>query len=267
MAKFPTLYIPHGGGPCFFMDWTMGPANTWERMAAWLRALGGEAPGRPRALLVVSAHWEEAVPTVLTGSQPELLFDYYGFPPHTYELKWPAPGSPQLAGRVRALLKGAGIESGENAERGFDHGVFVPLLLTYPQADIPTIQLSLRSGLDAAEHLAIGRALAPLRDEEVLIIGSGMSYHNMRGFGSRAAGPHARRFDDWLTATVELPDAGARAGQLIRWQEAPDALLCHPRSEHLTPLFVAAGAAATEPGRRIFTDNVMGVDVSAVRFG
>lgn len=265
--RFPTLYIPHGGGPCFFMDWTMGPADTWDRMAAWLRSLSDELPGRPRALLVVSAHWEEAVPTVMSGAQPPLLFDYYGFPPHTYELKWPAPGSPELATRVRALLAGAGMQTGENAARGFDHGVFVPLLLAFPQAEVPTIQLSLRAGLDASEHLAIGRALAPLRDEGVLIIGSGMSYHNMRGFGTRQAAAPARRFDDWLAETVELPDTKERARRLTRWQEAPDALLCHPRSEHLTPLFVTAGAAADEPGRRIFGDQVMGVNVSGVQFG
>ena len=184
------MYIPHGGGPCFFMKWTRGPEDVWDKMAASLRALGDSLPERPKALLVVSAHWEEEEPTVLSQPNPALLYDYYGFPPHTYELKWPAPGSPELAGRVRELLDGAGMPSRSNSERGFDHGVFIPLLLAFPKADIPTVQLSLRAGLDAKEHLAIGRALAPLRDEGVLIIGSGMSYHNMRNFSSgRTAKP------------------------------------------------------------------------------
>src|SRR5205823_2443749 len=161
------LYIPHGGGPCFFMEWTMGPPDTWDRMAAWLRRIAGTLPEKPKALLVVSAHWEEEVPTVTTSPAPALLFDYYGFPKSTYELTWPAPGSPDLAKRVRDLLGGAGIESRADDARGFDHGVFVPLKVAFPEANIPTVQLSLRAGLDPAEHIAIGRALAPLRDEGV----------------------------------------------------------------------------------------------------
>src|SRR5690606_22687549 len=130
----------------------------------------------------ISAHWEQEVATLMSASHPEMLYDYSGFPPQTYEIKWPAPGDPQLAGEVQSLLAEAGIPSELDAQRGFDHGTFVPLALSYPQADIPTLQLSLLAGLDPAEHLRLGRALAPLRDEGVLILGSGMSYHNMRGF-------------------------------------------------------------------------------------
>lgn len=160
-AKLPTLYIPHGGGPCFFMDWTLGPADTWNRMAAWLRGLPASLPAPPTAILVISAHWEECVPTVLASQAPPLLFDYYGFPAHTYALTWPAPGSPDLAARVQGLLTAAGIPSGRELHRGFDHGVFVPLKVAFPAAQVPTVQLSLRADLDAAAHLAIGRALAP----------------------------------------------------------------------------------------------------------
>ncbi|HEY8089827.1 MAG TPA: class III extradiol ring-cleavage dioxygenase, partial [Polyangiaceae bacterium] len=214
--KLPTLYIPHGGGPCFFMDWTMGPADTWDRMAAWLRELDGTLPEKPRALLVVSAHWEAPVPTVMTSPAPPLLYDYSGFPPHTYELTWPAPGAPELASRVRHLLSGAGFESREDAKRGFDHGVFVPLKVAYPDARVPTVQLSLREGLDPAQHLAMGRALAPLRDEGVLIVGSGMSYHNMRGFNSAAAREHSARFDAWLGEVAAKPSS-ERDAALAAW--------------------------------------------------
>ncbi|MFV8750234.1 DODA-type extradiol aromatic ring-opening family dioxygenase [Nannocystaceae bacterium ST9] len=260
----PTLYIPHGGGPCFFMDWTMGPADTWNAMAEWLRSVGREHAD-PRALLVVSAHWEQPVATVLAQAQPDLLFDYYGFPPHTYQLEWPAPGAPELASRVRGLLGEAGLASAEERQRGFDHGVFVPLKVAYPEPTIPTLQLSLVAGLDPAQHLAIGRALAPLRDEGVLIIGSGMSYHDMRGFGRPASLGLSQQFDGWLAEACG--DASGRDAALTDWERAPAGRRCHPREEHLLPLMVAAGAAAGESGRRVFQDRVMGVQVSAFEFG
>lgn len=260
----PTLYIPHGGGPCFFMDWTMGPPDTWHAMAEWLRTLGREHAD-PKALLVVSAHWEQRVATVLAHEQPDLLFDYSGFPPHTYELTWPAPGEPELAARVRALLGEAGIANAEERQRGFDHGVFIPLKVAYPEASIPTVQLSLVVGLDPAQHLAIGRALAPLRDEGVLIIGSGMSYHDMRGFNRPASLALSQEFDGWLSEVCS--DPAVREAALIDWERAPAGRRCHPREEHLLPLMVAAGAASGEAGRRVFQDQVMGVVVSAFEFG
>jgi aromatic ring-opening dioxygenase catalytic subunit (LigB family) len=267
--RLPTLFIPHGGGPCFFMDWPVGPKDTWDRMAAYLRGIGGAVGVRPKAVLVISAHWEEDRPTVTAGGAPALIFDYYGFPEHTYRLRYPAPGSPELAARVRALLAAAGIESGEDAARGFDHGVFIPFLLIYPEADLPIVQLSLRSGLDPAAHLEIGRALAPLRDEGVLIVGSGMSYHNLRAFmaADARAGAASERFDAWLSEAVEDADPGARNRKLAAWAEAPAALDCHPRSEHLAPLFVAAGAAGADRGRRTYSDRVLGKAVSGFQFG
>jgi aromatic ring-opening dioxygenase catalytic subunit (LigB family) len=262
----PTIYIPHGGGPCFFMDWTMGPRDTWVPMATWLRNLPAALPEPPRALLVVSAHWEAPVPTVTTAPAPPLFYDYYGFPPHTYEIKWAAPGSPELATRVRMLLSGAGLDSGEDGKRGFDHGVFIPLKVSYPEPTIPTVQLSLQAGLDPARHLAIGKALEPLRKDGVLIVGSGMSYHNMRGFMRPESLVASQRFDAWLEATVRAVPA-ERDAALTRWTSAPSARECHPREEHLLPLMVAAGAAGADRGKLDFRGEAMGVTLSSVTFG
>ncbi len=263
----PSLFIPHGGGPCFFMNWTMGPANTWDRMADWLRGLAAGLPERPKGIVVISGHWEEAAFTVSTMPNPDMIFDYSGFPPHTYALSYPAPGSGVLAERVRSLLAEAGLPTATDATRGFDHGIFVPFLLAFPDADIPVVPLSLKSDLDPAEHLAAGRALAALRDEGVLIVGSGMSFHNMRGFNTPAAVPVSKQFDQWLTETVESKDPAARWNKLVQWSRGDAARLSHPREEHLLPLMVAAGAASTEAGRKIFSDEVMMATVSGFQFG
>jgi aromatic ring-opening dioxygenase catalytic subunit (LigB family) len=248
------------------MEWTMGPPDTWDRTAAWLRSIPGSLPEPPKALLVVSAHWEADVPTVTSAPAPKLVYDYYGFPPHTYELTWPAPGSPELAARVRALLDAAGIASKSDDARGFDHGVFVPLKVAFPDASVPTVQLSLRAGLDPAEHLAIGRALAPLRDEGVLVIGSGLSYHDMRGLMTGTGRDDSARFDAWLVDAVEKSPR-ERDDALVAWKRAPSAERAHPREEHLIPLMVAAGAAGADAGARVFRDEPMNAVVSAVRFG
>jgi aromatic ring-opening dioxygenase catalytic subunit (LigB family) len=265
--KFPTLYIPHGGGPCFFMEWTMGPPDTWYRMADWLRGLGAAVGAKPRAVIVVSAHWEEAEFSVTESPRPSLVFDYYGFPEHTYHLTYPAAGSAALAARIRQLLADAGMAARGDGERGFDHGVFIPFKLIYPDADIPIVQLSLKKGLDPGEHIVAGRALEPLRDEGVLIVGSGMSYHNMRGFGSAASTPASDAFDAALAEAVCLASWERRNERLGAWTALPHARSCHPREEHLLPLMVAAGAAGGDPGLRIFGDHVMNVAVSAFRFG
>jgi aromatic ring-opening dioxygenase catalytic subunit (LigB family) len=264
--RMPTFYIPHGGGPCFFMEWTMGPRDAWAPLAAWLRAWPGTLPARPSALLVISGHWEARVTTVTTAEAPPLLFDYYGFPAHTYELTWPAPGAPKLAERVRGLLGAAGHESAGDARRGFDHGVFVPLKVAFPEAEVPTVALSLRAGLDPREHLAIGAALAPLRDEGVLIVGSGNSYHNMRGFMSGTGLADSERFDGWLGEVVGSPRE-RREEALIGWRRAPSGVAAHPREEHLLPLHVAAGAVLGDAGEIVFRDRAMRAVTSAVRFG
>jgi aromatic ring-opening dioxygenase catalytic subunit (LigB family) len=219
----------------------------------------------PKALLVVSAHWEEAVPTVMSSSNPPMLYDYYGFPADSYSVTWPAPGSPELASRVRSLLTSAGFETAANAERGFDHGTFVPLKLAYPNANVPTVQLSLKRGLDPEEHLAMGRALAPLRDEQVFIVGSGMTYHNLRAFGPQSS-PIAEAFDAWLRdVTTRAPSERNR--ELARWKEAPAARQAHPREEHLLPLMVVAGAAGEERASVAYNGTVLGLRLSAYHFG
>jgi aromatic ring-opening dioxygenase catalytic subunit (LigB family) len=268
-ARMPTLFVPHGGGPCFFMDPPPGDPQAWDAMASYLRGIAASVGAKPRAILVISAHWETPRPTVMTAERPSMLFDYYGFPEHTYRLRYPAPGSPALASRVRALLSSEGIASDEDAARGYDHGVFVPFLLMFPDADIPVVQLSLRADLDPAAHIAIGRALAPLRDERVLIVGSGMSYHNLRRFWSTDANDVecARAFDAWLADAVETADADERSARLIDWANAPGARTAHPRSEHLLPLMVAAGAGGGDRGTRTYSDWIFGKAVSGFQFG
>ena len=262
----PTIFLPHGGGPCFFMDWTWGPAVTWAATQRFLEGLSATLPAPPKALLVVSGHWEEPVFTASAAAQPRLIFDYSGFPEHTYRLTWPAPGDPELAERVAGLLSQAGLPAGLNANRGFDHGVFVPLKVAFPEAKIPVVTLSLAASLDPALHLAAGRALAPLRDEGVLIVGSGMSFHNLRAYLRPETAERARAFDSWLTRAVESP-ATERSALLTGWREAPFAAFAHPREEHLIPLMVAAGAGGDAPGTRIFGDEPMGAAISAYRFG
>ncbi len=263
--RMPVVYVPHGGGPWPFAELGFDKSEL-VALADYLRGLAGITPTRPTALLVVSAHWEEAVPTVMTSPAPPMLYDYYGFPPETYTVQWPALGNPGLAARVRTLVEGAGFATAEDPNRGFDHGTFVPLKLTYPDADIPTIQLSLKAGLDPVEHLSIGRALAPLRDEGVFIIGSGMSFHNMRGFRDPSLRSAAGTFDEWLCKAA-VADPEVRATQLNSWAKAPQARMCHPREEHLLPLMVIAGAAGQDIGVLSFQGVVGRMPVSGYQFG
>lgn len=271
----PTIFLPHGGGPCFFMDWTWGPADTWDRTQRFLEGLAATLPERPKAILVVSGHWEEQAFTAGAAQNPQLIFDYSGFPEHTFRLSWPAPGAPELAHRVAHLLECAGLPAATSAGRGFDHGVFVPLKVAFPGAEIPVVPLSLSLALsslsrnggsfDPVLHLAAGRALAPLRDEGVLFLASGMSFHNLRAYLQPQTTPRAREFDTWLTSAVESP-APQRDALLANWREAPYAAFSHPREEHLIPLLVAAGAGGAAAGKRIFTDEPMGAAISAYRF-
>lgn len=268
MSRLPTLFVPHGGGPCFFLKpGELFPPGTWDRMADYLRRVSTDVGVRPAALLIVSAHWEEAVPTTYAPSDARLLYDYYGFPPASYELQYPAKASPELAVRVRELLNAKNIPVATDSQRGFDHGVFVPMKLVYPEADIPIVQLSLCEGLDVGAHLAVGRAIAPLRDEGVLILGSGMSYHNLRALGTPAGDLAAHQFDTWLNGAITDPDPEARARRLREWPEAPGARSAHPRPEHLAPLFVVAGAAEKDQGWRSYSDVVFGKAVSGFQFG
>jgi aromatic ring-opening dioxygenase catalytic subunit (LigB family) len=262
-APLPTFFLPHGGGPCFFMD---DPDGIWSRLEQFLARVIADLPERPKALLIVSGHWEAARFTVNRAAQPPLLYDYYGFPEHTYSLRWDAPGAPAVADRAAALLHAAGFATGEEEARGWDHGVFVPMKVAVPGADIPTVQLSLLGGLDPAAHIAAGRALQPLRDEGVLIVGSGMSFHNLRARGPAIA-PAADAFDAGLTAAATDPDPARRAERLIAWEALPYARLAHPREEHLLPLMVAAGAGGADPAAHVFRDSMFGWTISGYRFG
>ena len=261
----PVVFIPHGGGPWPFVEMGMPKADV-DRLADYLRSVRDVPPSAPKALLVVSAHWEEPVPTVMTSEHPPILYDYYGFPPESYEITWPAPGSPALAARVETLLDAAGIPHAADETRGYDHGTFIPLKLTYPDADVPAVQLSLRRGLDPADHLAIGRALMPLRDEGVFIIGSGMTFHNLRAFRDPRAAPVSEAFDVWLRETMTL-DPGQRDRRLTQWTDAPAARAAHPREEHLLPLMVSAGAAGDDRAVVAFNDTFTGIRLSAYHFG
>ncbi|MFA5962926.1 MAG: class III extradiol ring-cleavage dioxygenase [Sphingomonas sp.] len=265
--KQPTLFIPHGGGPCFFMDPDGGaPDPIWRGMQAYLAGLIASLPERPRAILLVSGHWEGMPVAVHVGTGQPLLYDYYGFPEHTYHLRWDAPGAPEVARRAAALLGDAGFPTAEESRRGWDHGVFIPMMVAVPDADIPLAQLSLRQDLDPAAHIAMGRALAPLRDEGVLIIGSGMSFHNLRARGPSVT-PLAEAWDVALTEAVVDPDPVARAARVARWADLPHARFAHPREEHLLPLMVALGAGTDDTAVQDYRDMVMGWVVSAYRFG
>ncbi|RYF80623.1 MAG: dioxygenase [Comamonadaceae bacterium] len=264
--RLPTYFISHGGGPWPWMKAEMG--DTYAQLEAALADMPRQIGQRPRAILMVSAHWERLQFTVQANPRPAMVYDYGGFPPHTYSVRYDAPGDPALAERVQGLLQAAGMPASLDAERGFDHGMFSPMKAIYPDADVPVVQLSLKKGLDPAEHLALGRVLAPLRDEGVLIIGSGLSYHNLRAFGPQAAVP-SKAFDDWLQQAVVHSAPAARIQALIDWEQAPAARIAHPREEHLLPLMVAVGAAEGDAGSCVYHENAFmgGLAVSSFRLG
>lgn len=261
MTRQPSFFIPHGGGPCFFMP---DPQGNWTTMAEFLRSLPARLPEAPKAILVVSGHWETDGFAFTGAENPPLLFDYYGFPAHTYELRFDAPGAPSLAARARQLLQEAGFTATVDTRRGYDHGVFIPLKVAWPEAEVPVVEMSLDRSLDPALHVAAGKALAPLRDEGVLIVGSGMSFHNMRGYGNPQSTALSQAFDEWL-GTAATADAETRAEALSHWAEAPGGRFSHPREEHLLPLMVAAGASQAA-GEKVWSDLVLKTAISAFRF-
>lgn len=250
--QFPTYFISHGGGPWpWIVDQMPGD---WTLLTESLRSIPVEIGRTPKAVLCVSAHWETDEFTVQTNPHPPMVYDYGGFPDFTYSLQYPAPGSPEVADRVVQLLDGAGIVVRTDAERGFDHGMFAPMYVAWPEADVPILQLSILHSYDVEAHLAVGRALAPLRDEDVLIIGSGFSFHNLRLFGPAGQEP-SRQFDEWLADTMLRSTPADRTERLLRWEGAPSARLAHAAEDHLVPLFVAVGAAEGEDAVRIYHED------------
>lgn len=263
--RLPTHFISHGGGPWPWMEGMVeGP---YANLARSLRRMPADAGPDVRGMLMVSAHWEAPQFTAQAKPHPGMLYDYSGFPQHTYSVRYPAPGDPALAARAQELLRGAGIAAAEDTQRDYDHGMFSPMAVAWPDADLPVVQLSLKAGLDPAEHIAAGRALAPLRDEGILVVGSGLSYHNLRAFGP-AARQVSNAFDGWLQQALALPP-GQRTAALLDWETAPAARLAHPRAEHLLPLMVAVGAAEDEPMQVTYhePDFMGGVAASSFRFG
>lgn len=249
------MAIPHGGGP---MPLMADPLH--ERLIDYLKGTS-ETLGTPSAIVLVSAHWECAQPTITSGAAPDLYYDYGGFPEEMYRLSYPAPGSPELANEVADLLRAAGFDPALDPNRGFDHGVFVPLMLMYPDANIPVIQLSLLSSLDPEAHIAMGAALTSLAERDILILGSGFTFHNMNAFGPAHSpsdtDPENEAFEAWLreTCTSTDLDEQERSRRLIDWSSAPGAQWCHPREEHLLPLHVCYGAGSG-PASQAF-DNIV----------
>ncbi len=242
MTQHNVLYISHGAGP---MPVLGDPGHT--EMVANLKHLAATLP-RPKTIVLVSAHWEAPAPSITSGAHPPLFYDYYGFPQESYEFEYPAPGNAELERQLGEVLSGGGFSCTADAERGFDHGMFIPLMLMYPEADIPCVQLSLLQGLDPAAHLRMGACLARLDIPDLLIIGSGFSFHNMRAFFSEDTDETRswnKAFDNWLTETCSSKDLDEteRGKRLAGWESAPHARYCHPREEHLMPLHVCYGAA------------------------
>ncbi|MFC2029682.1 DODA-type extradiol aromatic ring-opening family dioxygenase [Chloroflexota bacterium] len=249
------VYFSHGGGPLPIL----GDASH-QAMVEFMTRLPAQLT-RPEAIVVVSAHWEEGAATLLGAPQPPMFYDYYGFPQEAYDITYPAPGYPALAERIAALLESNGIPARLDSRRGFDHGLFIPLKLMYPQADIPAIQLSLLRGLDPAAHIALGKALRALLSENILVMGSGFSFHNQGVFFGQPLGapdPANDAFQDWLIETCAGPlPQPERERRLTEWEGAPSARYCHPREEHLLPLHVCLGMMGG-PAELVFDDQILG---------
>lgn len=265
--RLPVYAISHGGGPWpWIKDHFLGDWGPLERS---LQAIPEEIGRMPSAIVCITAHWIGRDFVVQNGAQPPMLYDYHGFPAFTYELQYPAPGSPELADRVAALIGDAGIEVRTDPRRGYDHGTFVPLAVAFPDGSVPVVQLSIRGDFDPDAHLTVGRALAPLRDDDVLILGSGVpTFHNLAALGPTALAP-STAFDRWLRGTV-LDRIGAdRSAHLAHWADAPRARECHPQPDHLLPLLVAAGAGEDDPATlHHHEDAFMGFTASSsFRFG
>lgn len=260
MSQGSMIFLTHGGGPLPLLG---DPRH--QELVEFLTEIPATLIA-PSAILVISAHWEEAVPTITSGSAPDLLFDYYGFPEESYAISYPAPGASQLAGKIHRLFLEQGLAADLDDRRGFDHGFFVPLKIMYPKADIPCLQVSLLASLRPQDHMQLGHVLSQLRHENLLIIGSGSSFHNLRAFHEQPTETSRQAneaFEQWLAETL-LDDRlknEEREKRLRHWEQAPAARYCHPREEHLLPLHVCYGIAA-KPAARMYAMEVMGRKVS-----
>lgn len=254
------LFIPHGGGPLPLLG-----DEGHQEMLNFLQNITSTL-NKPSAILVISAHWEEDKVTITSGKTPSLIYDYSGFPDKAYEIKYPALGNPELAEKIFNLLQNHGVEARLDNNHGFDHGLFIPLKIMFPDANIPCVQLSLLNNLDPKAHIQIGKALSALRNENVLIIGSGFTFHNMNAFSQRMGATDERNeeFEHWLidTCTSDEITVNEREQKLVAWTDAPFARYCHPREEHLLPLHVCYGFCSSA-AKLVFDGNVVGKKVSA----
>lgn len=266
-ARLPTYFLSHGGGPWPWMKDVLGEAHAQlERSLHDVRRELGEAP---RAVLMISGHWEANNFLVSSAARPPMVYDYTGFPEHTYRIRYDAPGAPALAETVRAMLERGGVAAGVDPARGFDHGTFCLMQTMYPEADMPLVQLSLKADFDPAEHIRVGELIAPLRDEGVLIVGSGLSFHDIRAMMSGEGATASATFDRWLSDTLVGSAPDERLRRLLDWSSAPAARAAHPREDHLIPLMVAVGAAGDEAGAQIYfqSDYMGAITASSYRFG
>jgi len=249
------VYFSHGGGPLPILG-----DDSHKVMVDFMKELPSPLR-KPDAILVISAHWEESIITVMDGEKPSMYYDYFGFPDEAYQITYPAPGSPELASKIIEMLQKKEIPVRTDSQRGFDHGVFIPLKLMYPQADIPTFQISLSSRLDPTTHIKLGNALRELMKENILIIGSGFSFHNLGVFslqGKTRSDPANEAFQNWLIEVItRLPSQKEREQQMADWEKAPSARYCHPREDHLLPLHVCLGMA-NKPASLIFDNYILG---------
>lgn len=269
MAKnrLPTYFLSHGGGPWPWLKAERG--STYDQLERSLLDVRRELGEAPRAVLMISGHWEADRFLLSSAASPPMVYDYGGFPEHTYRIRYDAPGAPVLARTVQGLLERGGVASGLDPQRGYDHGTFTVMHTMYPAADIPLIQLSLKANYDPAEHLRVGELIAPLRDEGVLIIGSGFSYHDTRGLRSGSGAQASAMLDRWLNETLVKSSPDERQQRLLHWAEAPAARAADPHEDHLIPLMVAVGAARQDDGSRVYhqSDFMGATTVSSFRFG
>ncbi len=259
----PTFFLSHGGGP---WPWLRNEMSFMDGLHQSLLKVVKSLPEKPKAILIISGHWEEENFKIMSSAKPSMIYDYFGFPDFTYKISYPAPGHPHMAEKIQGLLKENNIASELDPNRGFDHGVYSLLYPMFPEADIPIVQVSMKKTFDSLEHFNLGKALKSLRSEGVLIIGSGNIFHNLRAM--RNSKKESAEFDTWIRNVVTDSDLEKRNKNILNWESAPFARFCQPVEDHLVPLFFAMGAASEDKGQLIYGEPLMNiVSVSSYRFG